>query len=299
MKQESSLLPTLTALYMVTLVSLAAWWLYLIYKMNDQWGDLLSTGSGPNITKLIFWEGSTFVVAVVLLSFSLLMLYSKDRKRNEATKKFFAGLTHELKTPLASIHLQAEVLNENLEDSGNEDASKLLNRLLEDTKKLESQFDKILHVCRIESGASLHPKDIDLIPFIKNVHRQYTPELDLKLDFEGADPIIVQGDEVALEVVFKNLLENSKFHADQSEVKIKFSKGQDQLQAVYSDNGEFEGDASKLGQLFSKGKSSKGSGIGLYLTKLMLHKMGGSLKIEQIDTLEFTLSIPLARGNNA
>ena len=89
------------------------------------------------------------MVLLTGLSIALVWLYLRDQRRTNSLRAFFASVTHELRTPLTSIRLQAE----SLADAGN--ASPLVERLLEDTSRLEGQVEKTLELARIEGGGEL------------------------------------------------------------------------------------------------------------------------------------------------
>jgi K+-sensing histidine kinase KdpD len=106
----------------------------------------------------------------------------------------------------------------------------------------------------------------------------------------SSDQLFVEADDFALELIIKNMFENTKHHSQSKNVSILFIETNDHIELLYKDEGKFTGDVEKLGSLFYKHNSSKGSGIGLYLSKLLMEKMGGRLCIRQLpeQTLEFS-----------
>ena len=72
-----------------------------------------------------------------------------DQRKSHAISAFFASLGHELKTPLASIRLQGQVISELAADR--EDLAPYLERLNEDTEKLEIELEKILATIKIRN----------------------------------------------------------------------------------------------------------------------------------------------------
>ena len=100
-------------------------------------------------------------------------------------------------------------------------------------------------------------------------------------------PILV--DEFALELILRNLMENTKQHAGKKEVEMEFIKQDKLVQLQYRDGGVFKGNPSRLATLFYKHRSARGSGIGLYLMKRLLKKMGGHLHFIFKPSLVFNL----------
>ena len=61
---------------------------------------------------MIYWEGGTFLLLSFILTAAFIFHYLKNMRRARALQRFFAGLAHELKTPLSSVKLQGELLLE-------------------------------------------------------------------------------------------------------------------------------------------------------------------------------------------
>src|SRR5690606_29195371 len=95
---------------------------------------------------------------------------ARDRKRTRSIQAFFASLTHELKTPLTSIRLQAE----SIADPTNDDAFKrqLVERLLADTSRLEAQVERSLELARLEGGGPVFVQGYELKNLIERGLRQ-------------------------------------------------------------------------------------------------------------------------------
>ncbi len=285
MKETSKLFVILSFLYAILILALGSWWLYLIVKYGEIIAGL--TGEkGGNIAKMVKWEGATFFTLLILLSISLLFLYWKDQRKTKGLQAFFASMTHELKTPLASIRLQTEVLNEELEDKEiSERVQTLMGRLIEDTNKLETQMDKILQLSRIEGGGVFNLAPINF----KEVWQASLSRWGQDLTIEGECPegLYVKGDEFAMTLILRNLFENTKHHTGSSKAKIQVEDKDDQILFTYKDFGYFSGDPKRLGQLFYKHNSKKGSGIGLYLIRKLTEKMKATVKFSPNEGLTY------------
>lgn len=282
---SSRLLFSLSLVWAGVLLLIGGWWIYLIFNFEN----ILAHTDRLRVTKMIVWEGGSFLVLLLLLSVSLLILYLKDQRKTKSLQAFFASLTHELKTPLASIRLQGEVINEILSAKNDSTLNKLSARLIEDTGKLETQMDKILQLSRIERGGELNLTSLKIIPYLKNLSKKWANGLSIEIESNDPEAAIV-ADEFALELMIKNLFENTRIHTNSEKVLISIKKDKDQVVLTYQDEGSFTGDIKKLGTLFYKHNSSKGSGIGLYLTNKLLSKMDGKLDISGNDHLIFSLT---------
>ncbi len=251
---------------------------------------------------MVKWEGLTFFALLVLLTASLLFLYLKDLKKTKSLQAFFASMTHELKTPLASVKLQGEVISDAIErinfqalSTDQEYLKKLQDkverlslRLVEDANKLESTMDKILQLSRIEGGGNLHLAPIDIRDLFNQVFHQYGKGLEINVQWNHVQMILA--DEFALTLIFKNLIENTLIHAGEKKIWVESRENNEYIEFLYQDKGNFTGDISKLGSLFYKHNSKKGSGIGLYLMKNLMEKMRGKWEVFPGETMRFHLS---------
>lgn len=295
MRESGKLVLIVSLMCGALIMALGTWWLYFISRLGSQFERLSaldpSLKGGPNIALMIKWEGTTFIILLLLIFATLLYQYLKDRKKNRALQSFFATMTHELKTPLASVRLQAEVIYDLLIKKQHERISGLAERFIEDTQRWETQMDKILQLSRVEHGGNMCKEIIPTASFIQRCHKKWAKDLELQII--GSKSPAVLADEFALELVFRNLFENTKAHSKSSIVQITLSPRGQVLDISYCDGDEFSGDGEKLGELFYK-HSSKGSGIGLYLSKKLMSRMGGIFKISTDPKLIFSLSLPIA-----
>ncbi len=298
-KNSSKLLFMLSLLWATVLLLIGGWWVYLMYNFES----ILATLSRERMARMILWEGGSFIILLLLISFTLLILFLKDQQKSKSLQIFFASLTHELKTPLASMRLQGEVISEllNQRESHKNEAQlhKLLGRLIEDTNKLETQMDKILQLSRMERGGELNLTSVKLIPFIKRLSKDWLPKHHVEILCENND-VTIHADEFALQLIVKNLMENTLNHTASMNVTIKITELHDTVVVHYNDGGEFHGDAKKLGSLFYKHNSSKGSGIGLYLSQQLMSKMHGKLTLNVLNNrLSFKLTLHLGERDHA
>lgn len=284
----------LTFLWVVMLLGLGSWWLYLVFKLHSTISGLQLPELGPQgrFLNMMKWEGSFFFIFLVLLGGSLIVMYLRDMKKSRAMQAFFSSLSHELKTPLASMRLQAEVIKDLIEDESHDhdQLAKLTARLIEDTNKLETELEKTLQLSRIEQDAPMTLTQVSIERFIKRQEQKFHHSLKIEHQMDK-DAQEIMADELALDMIFKNLFENTlRHHKKATKVLIKTSKKGPFVEILYDDFGEkFEGNRSHLGELFYKFNSSKGSGIGLYLVKNLMRKMQGEFEITGIDRLQFRL----------
>lgn len=291
----------LTLLWVLLLLGLGSWWLYLVFSLHSTLSglNLPELGNQSRFLNMMRWEGSFFFLLLFLLGGSLFGMYFRDMRKSRAMQAFFSSLSHELKTPLASMRLQAEVIKDLIEDEthSHDQLSELTKRLIEDTNQLESELEKSLQLSRIEQDAPLNLAPMSLERYLKRQEKKLPLKLEVRINPEAHE---VLADELALNMVFRNLFENTQRHNKNSEkILIEASRSGDIVKVYYDDFGpKFPGHFEKLGELFYKFNSSKGSGIGLYLIKSLMKKMEGHFEISNKDRLTFTLSFRAPGGDD-
>ncbi len=286
------------SLSVIMLLLLGSWWLYLVFKLAHQLEVLNSPVLAGNLVSMVKWEGATFLILLLTLTVTLVYIYILDHKKNKSLQAFFSSLTHELKTPLASIKLQTQVLTDIIEQESLPEASKLKinkysERLVNDSLRLEDQLDNHLQLSRLERNAPLNLRPVNLKQFLQKEQLRYEPQVKFKLDFVHPN-IFVLADDFALQTVIRNLIENTLKHAhvEDIQVTINVEESSDKVLIRYQDNGVgFTGDHANLVHLFYKHNSPQGSGIGLYLVNEMLKRMKGRLEIISGPTLAFVLEL--------
>ena len=283
------------SLSVILLLMLGSWWLYLVFKLAFKLQDLNHPLIEGNLISMIKWEGLTFFTCLTLLTITLLYIYVQDHKKTKALQAFFASLTHELKTPLASMKLQTQVLVDHLMDLNinNEEKQIILkyaNRFSDDNARLEDQLDNHLQLSRVERNASLNLNEISFSQLLKNEIKRFPDHLEIDYS-QVPNDLKLFTDEFALKTILRNLIDNSIKHAKSDPLNITITAHESKVR--YSDNGKkFSGDTKRLGSLFYKHHSPQGSGIGVYIIKKLMLQMKGSLIITNHNSLQFHLNFP-------
>jgi signal transduction histidine kinase len=264
------------AAWLASLSALVVWWAWLALRQADRIRELetklgLSEGeAGSNwmrTHRMLVWEGGFFLLLILLAGGVMAWLYSRDLRRQRGLQAFFASVTHELRTPLTSIRLQAESLADLMGPRPHEDELNLVKRLLE--------------LSRVEGGGQVHLRPLRVRPWLDRTLGSWSEAWGDRLEIRVEVPAdcAVQADPTALQVVLRNLLENSARHSKRERVKATLScaNAGTGVELVYRDDGPgfHGGDPRKLGEIFEKGESSQGAGVGLYLVRILMERMGG------------------------
>jgi signal transduction histidine kinase len=259
------------ALWVTFTVTLAVWW--LIFGLRQL--DLLSqfhveqADQMQRHYQMLLWEGGILIASLVGGGLALFYYARREQKRHRQVEEFFAAFTHDAKTALTSLRLQAESLKEDLGGIPNP----LLDRLLQDTLRLQLQLENSLFLVNLPTGRLLN--EPVRISHLVDTLRYHWPELSIIQRGDG----VVRGDGRALESVLMNLIHNAVKHGEATEIRITAAPhGSGRLALSVADNGKgFSGDFKQLGQLFVRHARGSGSGVGLYISSQLAKRMNATL----------------------
>lgn len=290
-------------LWFAVVCLLGAWWGRLLSRQASRIAELERLIGLSNATvqehyertqHMVFWESLVFFGLLFLATVILFFTYLRELKRTRSLQAFFASVTHELRTPLTSIRLQAESIADALPAGASE--RPLVERLLEDTNRLESQVERTLELARVEGGGSVLSQPFVVKAWIEYFLRNWGDSAGTRLNIktELGDHAI-EADSAALGVILRNLLDNSLKHSGRAaegavNVRLRSEEQGDWVVLRYADNGHgFSGDPRNLGRLFQKGEKSQGAGVGLYLVSMLMQRMGGRAEFVAGSNLETVL----------
>ncbi|MFT3905769.1 MAG: HAMP domain-containing sensor histidine kinase [Steroidobacteraceae bacterium] len=284
--RRTGLFALLAGVWMLLLLSLGGWWATVVLRQAQRIAELEAGDGGINAalarwsrTRLMLvGESAVFLILLLALTAALGWLYWREARRARAMQAFFASVTHELRTPLTSIRLQADAIAEG------EQRETLVQRLLEDTHRLEAQIDKTLELARIEGGGPLAEQAIPLRSWLPHtlalVSEAHGERVEWQCHVAHGLPAIL-ADAGAVQMILRNLVENSVRHAgvEPVHVELRASAQQSRVLVDYQDNGRgIARDVVRLGRLFGRGPHSSGSGVGLYLVRRLMQRMRGRVQ---------------------
>ncbi len=285
--RQARLLAVAAGLWLSLQLVLVVWWATVIERQARQLASLEALRSGAPDAAMEQWsrtrlmlmgESATSLALLLAVSLLLAWLYWREHRRARAMQAFFASVTHELRTPLTSIRLQAEAI------ADGEQRAEFAQRLLEDSLRLESQIDKTLELARIEGGGPLREQSIPLAGWLPRtlaeIAQTHGASLELQSSFSAELPPVL-ADTGALTMVLRNLIENSVRHGGVQPVSVRLAASGDAggVRLEYCDNGRgVVPGAGRLGRLFGRGPQSSGAGVGLYLVRRLMQRMGGSVR---------------------
>ena len=243
-------------------------------------------------------EGTVFLI---LVSLGVLKIYNTRKKENELARlqsNFLLSVTHELKSPLASVKLQLQTLQKhNLEEAVK---NKLVQKALADNERLLRMIDNVLLASKAENENNiLRLEKINLSETLAKLIEQGFEENKNRIKILVAETIFVDADEQFLSIIFSNLLENAlKYSPANSMVEINIQSQNNKVVVLVKDSGAGISDAEKE-NVFKKfyrigneeTRSAKGTGLGLFITKNLcdLHNIQISISDNNPKGTVFTL----------
>jgi two-component system, OmpR family, sensor histidine kinase VicK len=240
-------------------------------------------------------------------------IYEQLEQADRIKSEFINVAAHELRTPIMPIIGYAEMLEEEIEDDKKREG---VTAILRNAKRLQRLAEAILDVTRIESNTfNIDKERLDLNDLILNALDDIvinTKEEELQGGYNNrrkilykstVEEIIIEGDRTRLTQVISNILSNALKFTKKGEgesIIVTAEKNKDNNKEVIvsvKDSGSGI-DPEILPRLFSKfaSKSSKGTGLGLYISKSVIEDHGGKIWAENNAdgkgaTFSFTLPI--------
>ncbi len=229
------------------------------------------------------------VIMAVLVLFSVFL--TREIRESQRQVRFIDSVTHELKSPLASLRLCVETLARR--DLDRTRQREMLRMMLDDIDRLGAFIDDILEASRIRHGkGDLTVSRITLQEVtdraVRHVENRYRLEAgELTVCIEPPD-VELMTEPTSLEVVLRNLLDNAVKYSDRpARVRLLASlTGQDRLSIEVTDQG-IGISSEHLALVFDRFyrvpeenvSARRGTGLGLYVASALVRNLGGSLQV--------------------
>ncbi len=291
------ILPVLTAAVLSALI-----WDYFFIPPRFT----LHVASGEDLILLLMY----FIIALVnaVLTYKIRQIekvaLQKDEKANKVKlyNTLLNSLSHELRTPIATIIGATDNLQSNSEKLTSINRNDLIAEIAKASFRLNQQVENLLNMSRLDSGFVQPKKDwCDIAEVIyESVKRIEENKIAQKITININPSIpLFKLDEVMLEQVVYNLLNNAVLYTEPNcKIDIAATCQADILQITVEDNGKGfpEDEIENVFDKFYRLKNSKigGTGLGLSIVKGFTEAQGGTVKLENISTggARFIIEIP-------
>lgn len=259
---------------------------------------------------MAIWLFSSFVLLIVIIFFSYAtFVILKQKRLSEVQKDFINNMTHEVKTPLSTILLSAEMLPK-IKASDEKMLTTYASLISKEALRIKNHAEQVLQVAHIEKEHLALEKEIfdahEMVQeMAENLHAPFNArKAKVELRLEAKDSSI-KADKLHFMNMLNNLLDNAcKYGHHSPEITIRTSNLQGHLVLSIMDNGPgiAREDQKKIFEKFYRvptGKlhDVKGYGLGLYYVKSLMkaHKGKVLLKSQHLKGSDFQLLFPLTK----
>lgn len=285
------------------------WWYFLLFELNTEiyrLQELLAIANGiggedvsaelsnklSQKRMMIFGEGFVFLM---LLSLGMIQTRASFRRETQAArqqKNFLLSVTHELKSPLASVKLYLQTLSKR--DLERTKQLELLDKAIEEANRLDSLVENMLVAARIDNHAfQLVKEDLNLSTVVNNIVTTFESRSHIKIIRNIEEDAIIHADLQAIHSIVSNLLENAIKYSTGNpsiEINIKVSDQFVNLEVKDQGIGIHSVDKTRIFDKFYRAgneetRKTKGTGLGLFIVKYLVNEHNAQINV--IDNMPF------------
>lgn len=203
--------------------------------------------------------------------------------------EFLSIASHELKTPLTALQLQLHGLVERMKETADEATLKRLQRVIRSGERLGDLIETLFDVSRIASGKmELQLARFDLYEAVGDVVdrlREAAVREGCTVTVSGAPGLVGRWDPLRIEQVITNLLSNAIRYAAGTPISISVAREGEGAVVTIEDRGPGipQEDRERVFERFERGFSMRnygGMGVGLYVTRQIVERHGGTIEAE-------------------
>jgi signal transduction histidine kinase len=276
---------TLGVVMIVLLVALTIGWVSLAVV-----GLLEDTKRTPLYVTLLS-AGTTSLVLLLMGTVMYLALSVKAINLNRRQSNFIDSVTHELKSPIASIKLYLQTLSRRPVEK--EERDEFYKFMLDDVDRLDDLINHLLDAARMDREPELSGEKaserIDLAEVLQECahsvcKRHRVPPETITLDLQ---PCSVVAYRIELDMIYRNLLDNAiKYSGEPPEVSVSMAVSGDKARIRVQDNGLGIPKAER-GRIFARfvrlgselERKRPGTGLGLFIVRTLVKRLKGTIEI--------------------
>jgi two-component system phosphate regulon sensor histidine kinase PhoR len=234
-----------------------------------------------------------FTISLILVFFMTFREALKQKKISEIRNDFINNMTHEFKTPIATISLAADTVMNEAVIHDPESVRKYSEIIKRENRRMNDQVEKVLELALTEKkelSIVNEPVDLnELLSRLMNVMSLQVQARNGKIEFSGTvDPLIITGDAFHLERVFLNLIDNAiKYAKDAPVIEINLFEKAGYVNIEISDNGIgiAKDEQKRIFDRFYRVSTGdlhnvKGFGLGLSYVKTIVELHRGIIEVE-------------------
>jgi two-component system, OmpR family, sensor histidine kinase SenX3 len=247
-----------------------------------------------NLEKVVLLVLGIIFFAIIITGLVLNTTFLlREIKRNEQQDAFLNSVTHELKTPIASIRLYLETLK--TRDVNEEKRQEFYNIMLKDSDRLLNTVEQVLHASRTRDEKKLtNAANINLTTLLQDSIEQIRSRYNFDenvITFTKADDFNIIGDANELQSVFANLLDNAVKYSDKNvHVSVEVKEFDEKTVEICIKDEGVGIAKNQLKRIFNRfyripslsTQKAKGTGLGLFIVRFIVKKHGGKIFAESL-----------------
>lgn len=239
----------------------------------------------------------------------LVLVDVTEQKHIDTAKSEFVALaTHQLRTPIAAIRWNVELLRKSLAGTVTEAQARYILKVERNIHRMIALINDFLSVSKLEMGSyATSEEDLDLSDFFASITDEYAgkiTEKQIKLVQKEQPPhVIIKTDTRLFHIIVSNLVSNAvKYLNAQGVLEFLYQLDGQSLTITVADNGIGvpEGEVEKLFTKFYRASNAQshqteGTGLGLYIVKQSVELLGGRITVESKEDqgARFTVVLPV------
>jgi signal transduction histidine kinase len=265
-------------------------------------------------TRLLIVVSIVLSLIITITFAANLFIIFRQKRFSEMKTDFANNITHELKTPITTISLAAQMLSDTNIPNKEEKVPYLSATILSESKRLQFLVEQVLQIAIFERGnLRLKPKETDLSILLTNVIQQFAIQIEkkkiaLETEFAPLKDITVWADELHLTNVFTNLFDNAIKYQSKKDpcIQVIAENEKGYVKVKIKDNGEGISHEN-LKKIFDKFyrvstgnvRAIKGFGLGLSYAKKIVEMHHGRIEVssEPGKGSEFVVVLPVMKVN--
>lgn len=290
LKRLFSPLMTLISIQLVWVLMVVLWinWFvgrhYEIRRLTELYRPDL-VGRGLDWPVLV--EGIVLLVIVLAGVYIIFVYWKRQADLVEQQKDFMSQVTHELKSPLASIQLHLETIK--LRKPAPDKLERFLDTMLSDTERLNSLISNLLMAASLERRRQVpHYPEIDFSELVERILERKQAKLpeggSLSVNIEKGIRASVNPE--AMEIIIRNLFENAVLYSPGApDIQVTLTLKGKKAIVYFKDCGRGL-DRKDLRQVFkmfyrvrTPDENIRGTGLGLYIIRSLIKEHGGSISV--------------------
>jgi signal transduction histidine kinase len=236
---------------------------------------------------MIYGEATVFILSLIYGIYMINRGHSTQVSSEQQTRNFLLSITHELKSPLASMRLALETIEKR--DLPREMVMKLSKNSIKESDRLINLVNDLLLAAKVEGNYQPLLEEIDIQQIIAEAVTNYRHKYpEANIEFYAPDkPVFLQADRQGITSVIDNLIENAlKYSFEHQHVVIMLSSKEHKVMLTIADEGIGIGEAEKK-RIFDKfyrvgnedTRRTKGTGLGLYIVNEIIKFHKGKISV--------------------